>query len=92
MIFAENLVATPIHMFLRRKFTNWSTYWRYLTIDELNGLLSSFSNFEVKSTGMIALFGANEKQRYYFSRIDDLILNRITKDSYKYIAYGYAVK
>ncbi len=92
LIFAENLAASPIHMFLRKRFTNWSDYWRYVTPNELSQLLGDFSKFELKTTGVIAVFGTNEKLRNYLSYMDDLILNRITNDKYKYISYGYAIK
>lgn len=30
LLFAENLVASPLHQFARKKFNKWGDYWRYV--------------------------------------------------------------
>jgi SAM-dependent methyltransferase len=92
LLFAENLIASPIHRRLRKRFTNWGESWRYLSIEEMNVLLSRFSSYEMKMTGISATFGRTEAQRNFLSRIDEIVLNRISPDKWKYICYGVAVK
>lgn len=92
LLFAENLIASPIHRKLRKRFTNWGESWRYLSIEEMNVLLSGFSSYEMKMTGISATFGRTEAQRNFLSRIDEIVLNRISPDKWKYICYGVAVK
>ncbi len=92
LLFAENLIASPIHHRLRKRFTNWGNTWRYLSIEEMNFLLSRFSNYELKMTGISATFGRTESQRNFLSRIDEIVLNRISPDKWKYIGFGIATK
>lgn len=42
LIFAENLIASPLHQFARKKFNKWGEYWRYLTIEETQSFLSNY--------------------------------------------------
>ncbi len=92
LLFAENLVASPFHQFLRKRFVNWGEHWRYLSLKEMNGFLKDFSSVEIKATGVLGTFGRTERQRNFLSAIDQLILNRICPASWKYICYGVAVK
>ncbi len=92
LLFAENLVASPIHQQLRKRFVNWGNSWRYLTIEEMKGFLKDFSCFNIKTTGVLGTFGRNERQRHLLASIDDLVLNRICPDNWKYICYGIAEK
>jgi SAM-dependent methyltransferase len=92
LLFAENLTASPLHRFFRKRFTNWSGYWRYVTEAELRGFMQPFSNVEVHTTGFAGTFGRSEKQKHILARADEMVLNAITPRSWKYIAYGVAVK
>lgn len=92
LLFAENLVASPFHRFLRKRFVNWGDHWRYISIHEMNEFLKDFSSVELKTTGVLGTFGRTERQRNFLSSIDKLILNRICPQSWKYITYGVAVK
>lgn len=92
LLFAENLTATSFHMFLRKKFTPWSNYWRYLTFDELNLLFKKFSKYEFETNGFLAVLGKSEKERQILSTLDDLLFNKIISNKNKYVAYGYAIK
>lgn len=47
--FAENLVGSQIHMFLRNKFRKSTLGWRYLTIEEIEDFSSIFSQFALVS-------------------------------------------
>jgi SAM-dependent methyltransferase len=92
LLFAENLIASPLHQALRKRYVNWGSAWRYLTIEELRNFLQDFSTVEIKSTGVLGVFGRNESQRHSLSLIDNLVMNRICPDQWKYIGYGIAVK
>jgi SAM-dependent methyltransferase len=92
LLFAENLIASPLHQALRKRYVNWGSTWRYLTIAELRSFLKDFSSVEIKATGVLGTFGRNESQRNSLSFIDNLIMNRVCLDQWKYIGYGMAVK
>src|SRR5690606_26588047 len=40
LLFAENLVASPFHQRLRKKFIRCGNSWKYVSLDEVNGFLS----------------------------------------------------
>lgn len=92
LLFAENLKASLIHQFMRKKFVKWGNDWRYLSIKEIELLLKPFSYFEIKTNGVIATFGRTERQRNILSGVDKLLLNKICPERWKYIGYGIAVK
>lgn len=92
LLFAENLIASSFHQKLRKKFVNWGNSWRYLSIPEMHELMQDFSSVDLKTTGILGTFGRNEKQRNILSAVDGAVLNKISPDSWKYIAYGIAVK
>ncbi|MEX1189072.1 MAG: class I SAM-dependent methyltransferase [Bacteroidia bacterium] len=92
LLFAENLLASPLHQFLRKRFVGWGSSWRYPNYSEMKHFLADFSEFEMKSTGVIATFGRSEAQRNFLAKIDKAVLNRISPPAWRYIAFGYAVK
>lgn len=92
LLFAENLIASPFHQLLRKKFVNWGDSWRYVSINEMNGFLKDFSSYDINATGVLGTFGRNERQRNLLSTLDELILNKVCPDNWKYISYGIAVK
>jgi SAM-dependent methyltransferase len=92
LLFAENLIASPFHQRLRKRFVNWGSSWRYVSIKEMKELLEDFSSCDIKTTGLLGAFGRNESQRNLLSTIDELILNKICPENWKYITYGIAEK
>lgn len=92
LLFAENLIASPLHQFLRKKFTDWRGYWHYYSINEIKQFLKKFSSADIQTTGFFGTFGRNEKQRNALSAIDRLLLNRLLPKNWKYVAYGIAEK
>lgn len=92
LIFAENLIASGIHQTLRKKFVNWGSSWRYVSLEEMNQFLSPFSKHEVRSTGFFGAFGRTESQRNTLSRFDTALFNSIFPNRWKYISYGIAEK
>lgn len=92
LLFAENLIASPFHQQLRKRFVNWGNSWRYVSIEEMKDFLKDFSSFKIHTTGVLGTFGRNEIQRNLLSTVDELILNKVCPNNWKYIAYGVAEK
>lgn len=92
LLFAENLIASPIHQLFRKRFVRWGDSWRYISLNELKSFLQNFSSFQVKSNGFLATFGRTESQRHILARFDNLIFNHLCPENWKYIGYGVAVK
>lgn len=92
LLFAENLIASPFHQRLRKRFVNWGSSWRYVSIEEMKEFLKDFSSCDIKTTGVLGVLGRNESQRSLPATIDKLILNKLCPDKWKYICYGIADK
>lgn len=92
LLFAENLIASSFHQKLRKKFVNWGSSWRYLSVLEMNELMQDFTSVDLKTTGFLGTFGRNEKQRNILSTIDNVVFNKACPKKWKYIAYGIATK
>lgn len=92
LLFAENLVASPVHRFLRKKFTEWGSSCRYITIKEVEDFLVDYSGVEIKTTGVLATLGRNEKQRNALSTMDNIVFNKISPKNWHYVTYGIARK
>ena len=92
LLFAENLVASPLHQSLRKKFVRWGRSWRYVSISELKSLMKDFSSVEIEATGFLSALGRSERQRNLLAATDQLLLNNVLPENWKYIAYGIATK
>lgn len=92
LLFAENLVGSPLHMLLRKWFVPWGNYWRYITIAEIKDFLRDFFYYQTRTTGFLAAFGRNEAQRTTLSILDKKMFNKLCPDRWKYIGYGIAIK
>jgi len=92
LLFAENLVASPLHAYFRRRFIPWGDLWRYVTIEEMRNFLRAFSSVDYSTGGFFGSFGRNENQRTFLAQIDELIANHLVPESWRYIIYGIATK
>jgi len=92
MLFAENLCASPLHRYFRKRFTRWSGYWTYPSLREIRSFMQDFTSFDIHTTGVLANFGRSESQRQVLSQFDKVLLNHITPPAWRYIAYGVARK
>jgi SAM-dependent methyltransferase len=92
LLFAENLTASPLHQFARKKFNRWGSYWRYLTTNEIKIFLANYKDTTVETTGFLAAFGRSESQRNSLAVIDRLLFNRILPSNWHYVVYGVAKK
>ena len=87
LLFAENLVGTGFHAWLRRRFVRWESGWRYLRYPRDLELFDDFRSVETRTTGLLAALGRSEKQRGILARMDT-ILCPITPSSWHYVVYG----
>lgn len=92
LLFAENLIASPLHQRLRKRFIKWGDSWRYVSITEMNDFLKIFSSYKVEATGFLGALGRSESQRQMLAKADKAILNSVVPNNWKYISYGIAVK
>jgi SAM-dependent methyltransferase len=92
LLFAENLVASPFHVFFRNKFIKWGNSWRYINKSETIEFLKEFKGAQIKTNGFLAAFGRSESQRAFFSYFDRYLFNWLFPESWKYIIYGIAIK
>ena len=90
--FAENLVASPIHRFLRDRFVPWAESWRYVSIIEMLSFLDIFSEVKFTTVGFLGAFGLNEYQRTVLGIIDKTIFDRLVPRTWRYIIIGVAKK
>jgi SAM-dependent methyltransferase len=93
LLFAENVRGTWFHRLARAiAFRRRSAPWLYPTIRQMRQLLDGFSSYELRSTGVLALFGPRESSRALLSRADATAFNHLVPASWKYVAYGSAIK
>jgi ubiquinone/menaquinone biosynthesis C-methylase UbiE len=90
-LFAENLEGTKLHQFLRKKFVNWGSRWRYITRKEMKSWNDQYQSFHTKTYGVTGLFGRSEKQRKILGGADR-ILTPVTPKNWRYILFGVAKK
>jgi len=90
--FAENLVASPLHQFSRRRFVSWGERWRYVSIEEMLRFLDIFIEVRYTTVGFLGAFGLNEFQRTVLGRIDKAIIDKLVPETWRYIVIGVAKK
>jgi SAM-dependent methyltransferase len=92
LFFVENLVASPLHQFLRKNFVKWGNSWRYVTIPEMVSFLSPFSKVEFQANGFLGALGRTELQHEALGKLDQRFFNQIVPEHWKYILAGVAQK
>jgi SAM-dependent methyltransferase len=92
LFFAENLIASPIHKALRKRFVNWGDSWRYPSIFEIKEFLCNFSCVNYLTTGFLGNLGRSEGQRNLLGSIDSIFSNHIVPERWRYIVVGVARK
>ena len=91
LLFAENLKSSALHMYLRRKFVVWSTYWRYPELKDIYIYTKEYNHIELNTTGFFANLISNHFVRVIFSYFD-LVFEKILPKKLRYIVYGAAIK
>lgn len=92
LLFAENLQASGVHRYMRKKFVRWGNSWRYVRIDELKTFTSGFHSFNFTTTGFLSAFGRSEFQRNTLALGDEVLFNHILPADLNYVLFGVAVK
>jgi SAM-dependent methyltransferase len=92
LLFAENLVASPLHRLMREQFTSWGDYWCYMTADELTSCMDSYANIDMKLVGFLGAFGRTETQRRMLGSLDIAFVERAVPRAWRYLAFGVARK
>jgi SAM-dependent methyltransferase len=92
LFFAENLIASPFHRYFRRRFVEWGSRWRYVSVAEMKEFLSPFSDFQYRTLGFAGTFGRREIQRNILGLVDQTVLNHVVPESWRYIMVGVARK
>lgn len=90
--FVENLAASPVHSFFRKKFTPWASRWNYLRTQDLPIKFKKFSNLQFKTFGVAGLFGRNNLQRNILGRVDKHLLEHILPENCRYVVVAVARK
>lgn len=92
LLFAENLKASKLHQFFRKRLVRWGGSWNYLDLDQVPSLLRNYKSPEYKTAGFLGAFGRTEIQRKIFGHLDTTLLDWILRDRVKYIVFGHATK
>ncbi len=87
LLFAENLQGSKLHQLFRRRFTRWSAYWRYPSLDELRQWLHGRGDLMLRSYGVLGAFGRTEPQRWALGFLDRWISPAVSESS-RYIVFG----
>ncbi len=90
LFFAENLTGSWLHRFARRHFVAWGKSWRYVTLPEMQTFLQVFSQYDLRATGFLAAFVSRPAWLKEAAAWLDTSLP--FPKSWRYVAYGYAVK
>jgi SAM-dependent methyltransferase len=91
LLFAENMVGSRVHMFLRRHFVKWGHSWRYFTPADLEGMFGIFARHQLETTGFLSTLGRSEWQRSCLHFLDTVIDPLVTKRQH-YLGFGWAQK
>jgi SAM-dependent methyltransferase len=92
LLFAENLLASPIHRYLRRRYVSWASRWRYVTVPEMLVLLAPFDSVRYRTIGFSGALGRTSVQRNLLGSLDRMLLDRIVPQQWRYIMIGVATK
>lgn len=90
--FAENATATRVHRAARRRFGAGRWAWRYVDLAELPELLAPFDSHESTTFGLTGAFGRSEAQRRALAALDRTVLDRVTRERWRYVVAGVARK
>jgi SAM-dependent methyltransferase len=92
LLFAENLIGSPMHQYFRKKLAQWAGYWNYLRLEDVEKFLTKFESVHYRTAGFLGAFGRTERQRRLLGWIDTILVERIVMKRMKYIVFGTAVK
>ena len=88
--FAENIKGNVLHHYFRKWFSEISHYWFYPTLKDMKKMLRRFDRVEMRTNGVLALFGPTESLRKLLALVD--LLFAFIPSRWNYMCYGYAKK
>ncbi|MDR2105816.1 MAG: class I SAM-dependent methyltransferase [Coriobacteriales bacterium] len=88
LLFAENQHGSLFHQKARARFVSWGKTWYYVSLRELEELLSPFSSHEIGTYGVLSCV---KKDFAPFIAFDRLVC-RSHKSPRHYMAFGHAVR
>lgn len=92
LLFAENLRGAWLHRAVRALvYRLRRASWRFVAAHELRAMLAIFGDWELRSTGFLALLGVTEGHRRALAVVDDVIGAGVPA-SWRYVGYGSALK
>ncbi len=91
LLFAENCKASFVHSALRKIFSKWASYWRYVTYYEMSDMLDDFSYKQIHTCGFLSAFVPNKFLKKIIFPLDNFFEKLVSEKS-RYVIYGYAVK
>ncbi|MBX3098384.1 MAG: class I SAM-dependent methyltransferase [Salinibacterium sp.] len=93
LLFAENVRGTIFHRLARAiAYRLRGTSWRYVTVKELEPQLAVYATHEIRTTGVLSMFGLRETHRTGLAAVDEKVLNAVVPRSWHYVSYGTATK
>lgn len=92
LLFAENLVGSPLHQYLRRRFISWGNSWRYVSVTEMREFLHPFRHVEFCTAGVAGVLGRSPRQRNMLGGLDRAVLNHVVPGDWRYMIAGVATK
>jgi SAM-dependent methyltransferase len=93
LLFAENIRGTPLHRAARAlAYRMRRSSWVFPSLAQIEALLGGFGHRDVRTTGVLAMFGVTEGQRRALAGADARVVNRATPRSWRYVSYGVATK
>lgn len=84
LCFCENLTASPLHQFARKRFTGWGSRWRYVTTSEIEELTKEFPIAEFQTFGFWGVFGRTKWLSKVFGTLDGCV-DKYVKAENRYI-------
>lgn len=92
LLFAENIRGTVAHRAARAAMNRRRRAdWQFNPLGRLRELLGGYSDVELHTNGVLAVFGLTEGQRRALGGVDRALV-RITPPRWQYMAYGVATK
>ena len=88
LFFAENLCATRLHLYLRRKLNRWGKAWNYLSLARMQELLVPFRLAEFHTYGLVGCFWKD----HALTKALDALLCGQKPSARHYMCYGVAEK
>lgn len=84
LYFCENLYASPLHHYLRKRYMKWGDQWRYIHLKEIPDLTEEFRKVESSTFGFCGVFGRRPFLADLMGTVD-IWFDRWIKDENRYI-------